>query len=64
MANLHQQILALFEEYDTYVREIVQDVLEIELENIHYERPRVKDPILDVLDRVARLRLERETDEN
>lgn len=64
MANLHQQILALFEDYDPDVRQVVQDVLEIELENIHYEKPRVKDPILDVLDRVARLRLERETDED
>ncbi len=54
MSRLQQQILALFAECDHDVREVIAAVLEIEQENIHLERPRFKDPILEVLDRVAR----------
>lgn len=54
MSRLQQQILALFSECDDDVREVIAQVLEIEQENIHLDRPRFTEPILDVLDRVAR----------
>jgi len=54
MATLQQQILELFNKYPADVREVVKAVLAIEQENIHLERPRVKEPIHDTLDRVAR----------
>lgn len=54
MATIQQQILELFTKYPADVREVVKSVLAIEQENIHLERPRVKEPIHDVLDRVAR----------
>jgi hypothetical protein len=53
MATLQQQIRDLFAKYPADVREVVEAVLAIEQENIHLDRPRVKDPIHDVLDRVA-----------
>jgi hypothetical protein len=64
MTALQQQILSLFTGYDPDVRDVVAAVLRIEQENIHMERPRVKEPILEVLDRVARSTLKEATDEN
>jgi hypothetical protein len=54
MSKIQQQILDLFVECDDDVRKVVAAVLEIEQENIHLKQPRFKEPILDVLDRIAR----------
>lgn len=64
MATLQQQIRDLFTKYPADVREVVEAVLAIEQENIHLDRPRVKEPIHDVLDRVARETLKDTNDED
>lgn len=64
MSNLQKQILALFKEYEPDVQEVVASVLMFEQENIHLKHPRFKEPILDVLDRVARDTLKEASDEN
>lgn len=64
MPSLQQQILAHFAECPPDVREVVADVLRLEQEQIHLERPRVKDGIESVLDRVARETLKGANNEN
>jgi hypothetical protein len=54
MSRIQQQILALFAKSNEDVREVIASVIEFEQENIHLERPRFKEAITDVLDRVAR----------
>lgn len=55
MPNLQKQILSLFTDIDSELKEIVAEVLLIEQEFIHMERPRgIMDRIDHVLDRVAR----------
>lgn len=53
MANLQQQINALFDNLDPSVQEVIMNVLRIEQDNIHLDRPRFKEPILDVLSRIV-----------
>lgn len=54
MPSLQKQILNLFEDIDPELKEVVADVLLIEQEFIHMERPRgVMERIDQVLDRVA-----------
>ncbi len=61
MPSLHKQILSLFEDIDPELKEVVVDVLLIEQEFIHMERPRgVMERIDQVLDRVARHALKEE----
>ncbi|HNP87518.1 MAG TPA: hypothetical protein PKK78_15320 [Kouleothrix sp.] len=54
MATLQKQIMALFAECDDATRQVITDVIQFELENIHLREPRYKGPILDILDRIAR----------
>ena len=54
MANLQQQISALFDDCDDDVREVIEQVLRYEQENVHLLRPNYKQPYLDILDRVIR----------
>lgn len=55
MPSLQKQILSLFEDIDPELKEVVAEVLLIEQEFIHMERPRgVMERIDQVLDRVAR----------
>lgn len=63
MANLQQQILDLFVECDDALREVITEVIQFELENIHLKEPRYKTPIIDILDRIARETLKDETNE-
>jgi hypothetical protein len=62
MPSLQKQILALFEDVDPNIREVVTEVLLIEQELIHLERPRgVMERIDQVLDRIARESLAEES---
>lgn len=54
MPTLQQQILGLFEQCDSDVREVIKEVIQFEQENVHLDKPRYKDPIREILDRVAR----------
>jgi hypothetical protein len=54
MASIQKQIMSLFAEQEMAIREIVSAVLEIEQANIHLERPRIKDLLVDVVDSAAR----------
>ena len=63
MATLQQQILKLFDTCAPDVREVITNVIQFELENIHLSEPRYKSPILDILDRVARTAPKVDTDE-
>lgn len=61
MPNLQKQILSLFNGIDPELKEVVAEVLNIEQEFIHMERPRgVMERIDQVLDRVARQALKEE----
>lgn len=61
MPSLQKQILSLFNDIDPELKEIVAEVLLIEQEFIHMERPRgVMERIDQVLDRVARQALKGE----
>lgn len=54
MSRLQQQILDLFDQCYDDIRQVITEVLEIEQENIHLDQPRFKNPIIEVLDRIAR----------
>lgn len=55
MPSLQKQILSLFDDIDPELKEVVAEVLLIEQEFIHMERPHgVMKRIDEVLDRVAR----------
>jgi hypothetical protein len=61
MPSLQKQILSLFNDIDPELKEIVAEVLLIEQEFIHMEKPRgVMERIAHVLDRVARQALKEE----
>lgn len=61
MPSLQKQILNLFNDIEPELKEVVADVLVIEQELIHMERPRgVMERINQVLDRVARQALKEE----
>ncbi|NJP06830.1 MAG: hypothetical protein HC837_15050 [Chloroflexaceae bacterium] len=64
MATLAQQIRELFVKYPADIREVIASVIVLEQEHIHLERPRVKDRINDVLDRVADETLEHPRNED
>jgi len=56
MSSLQKQILSLFEDVDLALKEVVTEVMLVEQEFIHMERPRgVMERIDQVLDRVALL---------
>ena len=56
MPGLQKQILELFSDVDPDLREVVADVLMIELELIHMGKPRgVMEKINDILEHVARI---------
>ena len=63
MATLQQQIMALFAECDDATRQVISDVIQFEMENIHLKEPRYKGPITDILDRIARDTLKDSSDE-
>lgn len=54
MAGLQRQIMELFTHFEPDIRQVVAAVLEVEQENIHMERPRLREAIGDILDRVAK----------
>jgi hypothetical protein len=55
MSSLQKQILSLFEDVDPALKEVVTEVMLVEQEFIHMERPRgVMERIDQVLDRVAK----------
>jgi hypothetical protein len=61
MSSLQKQILSLFEDVDPALKEVVTDVMLVEQEFIHMERPRgVMERIDHVLDRVAKDMLKEE----
>lgn len=51
---LKDRLLELFREYERDVREVISEVLILEQEHISMERPRVKEQIKDIIDRVVR----------
>ncbi len=64
MSTLRQQIKQLFEGVNPYVQELVYDVLEIETDYIHMQRPRgVMDELYSAIEKVAKnsLKDERES---
>lgn len=64
MASIQTQIMSLFVDQDMAIREIVSAVLEIELANIHLERPRIRELLVDVVDSAAQETLKDDDDEN
>lgn len=61
MSSLQKQILSLFEDVDPALKEVVTEVMLVEQEFIHMERPRgVMERIDQVLDRVAKDMLKEE----
>lgn len=50
---LKDRILGLFEDHEQDVRRVIAEVLELEQKNISLERPRVKEEIRQIVDRVA-----------
>lgn len=62
MTLLEQQIHDLFKDFPSDIQQVLQEVIRIEQDHIHLERPRVKDDIQAVLDRVARQTLKDTTD--
>jgi len=61
MSSLQKQILSLFEDIDPALKEVVTEVMLVEQEFIHMERPRgVMERIDQVLDRVAKDMLKEE----
>ena len=51
---LRDRLMELFKEYDQDIRQVIADVLALEQEHISMERPRVKDQIKQIIDRVVR----------
>ena len=61
MSSLQKQILSLFEDVHPALKEVVTEVMLVEQEFIHMERPRgVMERIDQVLDRVAKDMLKEE----
>jgi hypothetical protein len=51
---LKDRLLELFREYEQDVQQVIADVLALEQEHISMERPRVKEQIKEIIDRVVR----------
>lgn len=51
---LRDRLLELFREYEADVREVIAEVLALEQEHISMERPRIKEQIKDIIDRVVK----------
>ena len=51
---LRDRLMELFKEYDQDIQRVIADVLVLEQEHISMERPRVKDRIKQIIDRVVR----------
>lgn len=60
MSSIRAQIQGLYRDLDPDLKAVIREVLDLELDYIHMERPRVKDQIDKILDRVAKEALERE----
>lgn len=54
MSSLEQQIQDLFKDFPHDIQQVLKEVIRIEQDNIHLDRPRVKDDIHAVLERIAR----------
>ncbi len=50
---LKDRLLDLFREYDQEVQQVIAEVLILEQEHISMERPRVKETIKQIIDRVV-----------
>ncbi len=55
---LKDRLRELFKGYDESIQTIISEVLVLEQEHISMERPRVKDPIDDIISRVVTEKLE------
>lgn len=51
---LRDRLVELFKEYDVDIQEVITSVLILEQEHISMKRPRVKDQIKEIIDRVVR----------
>jgi len=51
---LKDRLLELFKKYEQDVQQVVAEVLTLEQEHISMERPRVKEQIKDIIDRVVK----------
>lgn len=51
---LKDRLLELFKKYEQDVQQVVAEVLTLEQEHISMERPRVKEQIKKIIDRVVR----------
>lgn len=63
MSTIQQQILDLFQACEPDVQEVIKDVIQFELANIHLSEPRYKADIMNILDRVARTMSKEYSDE-
>lgn len=50
---LKDRLRQLFVAYDSDVQRVIAEVLDLEQQNISYERPRLKDQIDDIITNVA-----------
>jgi hypothetical protein len=48
------KVLELFHSYDERIKLLIAEVIKIEQENIHLQRPRIKDQIRAVVDEVVK----------
>jgi hypothetical protein len=55
---LKARVMELFKECEADVREVISEVLTLEQEHISMERPRVKQPIKQIIDQVVKAELE------
>jgi hypothetical protein len=55
---LKDRLVELFMEYDADVQRVIAEVLSLEQEHISMKRPHVKEPIRQIIDRVARDKLD------
>ena len=55
---LKDRLMELFKEYEPDVQDVIAEVLALEQEHISMERPRVKQPIRQIIDRVVKDRLD------
>lgn len=59
---MKQRLLELFQNYDPAIQKVIAEVLAIEKQHISYQRPRVKEPIDEIISRIAKRELERTED--
>jgi hypothetical protein len=55
---LKARVMELFKECEPDVRKVISEVLTLEQEHISMERPRVKQPIKQIIDQVVKAELE------